>query len=376
MATAPILIENDPYAEIQACIDFWKADTGVDVQPGSSDMRIINMIAARVTDFKSGVQSAGTNMLVRYSTAPVLDELGYLVDCIRLVAQNGKTTLEFTFPATHGSIILPADMRIQTTDGKVVFALAEDLFVAENVVTITALAIAEEAGVIGNNYAIGTVTNILDPQPFLISVTNTDITNSGSDQETDDQLRERIILAPNSFSTSGPVDAYKYFTYTTSPLIIDVAVPNPPAVAGTVVVYPLVAGGIDTPTELLDAVFARLDPEKTRTLCDTVVVLTPTKTSYDLVVKITKKTGAVNQDILNVVTPALTQYLKDIGMKLGRDVLVTNIKKKVCYDESQVYDCALFLADGTTPFTDIVVTETQYAYCDDLTILITGSNAG
>jgi phage-related baseplate assembly protein len=373
---APILVENDPYAEIQACIDFYKADTGVEPQPGSPEMKIINMIASRMTDHRSALQSAGTNMLVRYSKAPVLDELGYLVGVIRLVAQNANATIEFTFPPTHGNILLPADMRIQTTDGKVVFALAEDLFVAEDVETISALCIADTPGIIGNDYAIGDISIILDPQPFLLSAANTDISNSGSDQETDEQLRERIILAPNSFSVAGPVDAYKYFTYATSPLIIDVAVPNPPAVAGTVVVYPLVAGGIDTPTELLDAVQARLDPEKTRTMCDTVVVQTPTKTSYGLTVKITKKTGAVNQDILDIVTPSLTQYLKDIGVKLGRDVLITNIKKKVCYDEAFVYDCALFLSDGTTPFTDIVVSETQYAFCDTLDILIVGSNAG
>ncbi len=372
----PVFIVNDPVAEREACIAFYEAENGVIPQPGSPEMRVINMMVARLTDHKSGINSAALMQLLPYSKAPILDYVVSLVGVTRLVAAEAQTTVEFVLPETHGSIVFPKDMRIQTTDGKFVFELAEDLVVGADVETITAICICDTPGAGGNDYLVGDVSIILDPQPLLISASNITVTNSGSDQETDEQLRERAMLAPSSFSVAGPVDAYKFFAKSANPLIIDVAIPNPPAVPGTVVVYPLVPGGIDTPAEVLTQVYNILSSEKIRPLCDTVSVVSPTKTGYDLVVKITKITGAVNGDILGYVEPKLTDYLQELSLKLGRDVLVSKIKRLVCYDDTQVYDCALFLADGTTPFVDIVVNETTFAYADSITVTIVGENVG
>lgn len=376
MAEAPVFVPNDPIAEKQACIDFYQSDTGRILNEGDPEMRIINMITSRMTDLRSAVNSAGLMILLPYSVAPILDYLVSLVGVTRLPAAYAQATMQFTFPSVHDSIILPADMRVQSNDGKQVFQLNEDVFVAANATTATGTVTAATAGIAGNGYLVGAINNILDPQPFLLTASNTNVSNSGSDIETDEQLRERAMLAPNAFSVAGPVDAYIYFAKSANPLIIDVAVPNPPAVAGTVVVYPLVPGGITTPTEILDEVYAILSPIKMRPLCDTVEVVSPTKIGYDLVVRITKMAGAVNSDILGIVNPALADYTQQLSMKLGRDVLVTRLKKIVCYDDTQVYDCQIFQADGTTPFIDIVVDETEFAFADTITVTITGSNAG
>jgi phage-related baseplate assembly protein len=374
MAEVPVFIENDPIQIISEMKSFYESDTGKVLPLGSPEMRIINMFATRESNLRSSVNSASLQMLVEFSSAPILDSLAALVGVVRLTPAYSLTTIQFVFPITHGPIVLPANIRIQSTDGKAVFQLNEDLVVGLDVETITATATCSIAGAIGNDYDIGDISIILDPQPFLISASNTTVTNSGSDQETDEQLRERIKLAPSSFSVAGPEDAYIFFAKSANPLIIDVAVPNPPDVPGTVKVYPLISGGVVTPTEILTQVYDKLSSEKVRPLCDTVLVIAPTKISFDLVVEITKISSAVSQDIIDYVTPRLEAYLQNVSMKMGRDVVVTQIQKIVSYDDSQVYD--VVLTDGVNPFANIIVSDIEYAYCNSLTINIVGSNVG
>jgi phage-related baseplate assembly protein len=374
MADAPILIANDP---TQIAADM-KADyeslTGKILPAGSPEMLIINMFAARLSTHIASIQSAAQQMLVSFASAPMLDFLGELVGVTRLSPQAAQCTIQFTLTAGHTQTIIPAGMRIQSQDGKVVFETIQDVIVLDSVTTATVTAICQTAGIIGNDYPIGDISNILDPQPFVTAASNTDITVAGSDQETDDQLRARIKLAPSAFSTAGPKDAYIYFAKTASPLIIDVSVTMP--TPGTVNVYPLVGNASSgTPTEILNLVSAILTDEKVRPLTDTVNVISPTKVGFQLVVNITKITGAVDQDIIDKLTPILTSFLQSASVKIGKDVTVTKIKSLCMYDDTQVYDVTL-LDELSSAFTDKIVDDTQYAYCDSLTISITGSNAG
>jgi hypothetical protein len=57
-------------------------------------------------------------------------------------------------------------------------------------------------------------------QLLLISMT----TANGTDDETDEELRERIRLAPSQFSVAGPTGAYKFFAKSAHPSIVDVSV--------------------------------------------------------------------------------------------------------------------------------------------------------
>ncbi|HYG50494.1 MAG TPA: baseplate J/gp47 family protein [Flavobacteriales bacterium] len=374
MAEAPILIPNDPTEIVAEMKAEYETLTGKTLPAGSPEMLLINMFAARLSTHIASIQSAGLQMLVAFATAPMLDYLAELVGVVRLAPQAAQCNILLTLTAGHTQTIIPAGMRIQTADGRVVFEITEDVLVLDGVTTANVSAICQTTGVIGNGYAIGEVSDILDPQPFLVSASNTNITVAGSDQETDEQLRERIKLAPSAFSTAGPKDAYIYFAKTASPLIIDVAVTMP--TPGTVNVYPLVEDAASgTPQEILDLVTAILTDEKVRPLTDTVAVLSPTKVGYQLKVNITKITGAVNQDILDVVTPKVEAFVKAASMKIGRNVTATKIKSLCMYDDTQVYDVTL-LDENNDPFVDKIITDTQFAFCDTLTIAITGSNAG
>lgn len=96
---------------------------------------------------------------------------------------------------------------------------------------------------------------------------NVTLSFGGADIESDDRLRDRIILAPESFSVAGPKGAYIYWAKTAHQNIIDVAVESPEP--GTVNVYPLMKDGVLT-VEVKSLVEEVLNNDKRRPLCDLV----------------------------------------------------------------------------------------------------------
>jgi phage-related baseplate assembly protein len=366
---APVLISNDTteiVAEIKA---EYETRTGKVVAAGSPEMGLFNSIAYREGLVRSAIQSAGLQMLVPFSSAPILDALGQLVGVSRLSPANAQCNILLTLTSDHTDTIIPEGTRIQSQDGIGTFGIDNDVFVAAGTLTANISATSLTPGAAGNGFTAGQINNILDPHPFLVTAANTDTSAAGSDAETDDQLRARIMLAPASFSVAGPKDAYIFFAKSASSLIIDVAITQP--VPGTVNVYPLVSGADVTPTEILDLVSAILNDDKIRPLTDTVNVIAPTKIEYTLTVHLTTITGTVAQDAIDAVTASLALFTQTQAKKMGRDVLGTKIKSlSMAALPDGIYDVAL------VGFTDLIIAETEYAYCTTLNITVTGSNGG
>src|SRR5690606_12253651 len=130
-----------------------------------------------------------------------------------------------------------------------------------------------QAGKQGNGYELGDISIILDPQPYLFSAHNIETTAGGSDDESDDELRERIMLAPQSFSNAGSRGAYEYFARSANPGIVHVSVVSFTPGQGNI--YPLMEGGEIPDQAVLDEVFSACNSEKVRPLTDTVMVGTP-----------------------------------------------------------------------------------------------------
>ena len=226
--------------------------TGKTLQPAQPERLLLNGYAYRELLLRQGVQSAAVQNLVDFSDAPVLDYLGALLGVTRLAAAPAEASLTFTLVSGHGAVTIPVGTRVSSTDGKAVFRTKQDVNVAVGINTASVEADCDAPGVIGNGYAIGQISTILDPQAFLVSATNPAVTAGGADEETDANLRERIKLAPASFSNAGSRGAYTYWAKSANANIIDVAITQP--VPGTVNIYPLMADGAVTPDAVLDSV--------------------------------------------------------------------------------------------------------------------------
>jgi hypothetical protein len=356
MATEPQFIERNVEAIVADMIAYYEQQTGKTLQPAQPERLLINTFAYREGLVRQAIQDAAVQNLVEFSSAPVLEYLGQLVGVSRLGATASSCTLRFSISNGPAAQTMPAGIRVASNDGQVVFQTLESTNIAPNQTTpVDLVAVCLTPGALGNGYIANSIKSILDPLGYVTAATNIDTTAGGADQESDDALRERIKLAPASFSNAGSIGAYKYHARSASSSIIDVAITSP--TPGTVNIYPLVAGGVTTPTPILDAVSAACNEEKVRPLTDTVVVASPTFVTYPIDVEIEIYAGQDSAAITAAVEDALQAFADMRLGQLGKDV--TESQVLAIAHIPGVYRAVLAQAIGTSGI--LTITPTQVA---------------
>ncbi|MCO5285216.1 MAG: baseplate J/gp47 family protein [Chitinophagaceae bacterium] len=360
---APVFLNIDPEAIKSAIKADYEQMTGRILQPGQVEQLLINAFAYREYLLRAQINDAARMNLVEFSRAPFLDYLGQLVGVRRLTASPAVCTIKFIFGMGHGAVTVPAGIRIQSIDGQVVFitdtSVSVDAFTDEVTVSATCAA----SGVSGNNYEVNKISVILDPQPYLQSAQNTDTTNGGADAESDDDLRLRIKLAPESFSNAGSKGAYEYFARSANPAIADVSVTSPSP--GQVNIYPLLEGGEIPNSVVLDEVAAACNSDKIRPLTDSVTVAAPSEVNYAITVSLTLVTGNIDSEIISVVTAQLQEYADSRKNKIGLDVVIENIIKRCMVD-------GVYSVTVSSPAATIVVGANEVAKCTAITVTVGG----
>lgn len=365
--TTPIFFNE----ELQPIIDEGKAilesQLGKVLAPADVEMLLLNGFSyLRQMDYIKGNEAARQNLLA-YARGVMLDYLGELLAVYRLPASSAGCTILFTCVADHPDFVIPAGVRVQSLDQKATYVTIQNITVLEGTTSVSADVVCTDTGTVGNGYAPGQITIILDPQAFVSAASNTDIPVGGADTESDEALRARIQEAPNKFSVAGPDDAYIYFAKSANPAIVDVTVGS--AVPGEVDIFVLLDGGELPGTEVLDQVFAACNAEKVRPLTDTVIVAAPTKVDYVITAALTLLDDAVDSTVLQQVNDALTNFKLEGRNKLGRDVIINKIKALCMVDG--VYDVAV-----SAPASDIVATVDQYTNCTAIDVTVAGYNEG
>ncbi len=367
--STPLAIPEFVHEDAQQIITEMKADIELRLNrtlaPADVEMLLINAFAYREMLIRGNINDTARQNLVDLARGTMLDYLGALVGVTRLPASGALCTLIYTLVAGHTGVTIPVGNRVQSIDGKVIFETTEEVIVppGENVKNVSAA--ATPAGKIGNDYAIGDISIILDPLAFVTSVSNEAITEGGADDETDDEFRERIKLAPASFSVAGPTGAYKFFAKSANPSIVDVAVTS--LTPGEVNIYPLLEDGGIPGSDILDAVAAICDDEKVRPLTDTVNVLAPSAEDFTIVAQLIKLPDADTNDIETAVNDNLDAYVADRINRLGIDVVRSQIIA-LCMVPG-VYDVTL-----VEPAADIVATEEVFTNCTSVTATVTGTH--
>lgn len=365
MADLLKFIHEDP----QQVVDEMKAELedmlNRQIAPADLEMLIINAFAYRETLLRASINDVGRLNLVSFSRGAALEYLGGLVGVTRLPASSALVTIQFSIIEGHTGITIPEGVRVQSTDGKAIFETMGAVVVGPGVYVAEVSAACTTSGTIGNGYAANTISIILDPKPYLVSAKNIDVSAGGADQQTDDKLRERIQLAPASFSVAGPNDAYKYFAKSTSSSIVDVAITSP--VPGQVNIYPLLSGGTLPSQAILDQVYSICNADKVRPLTDTVIVGSPAVIDYSINIELTILTDAVNLGVDAVALSALQAWVDARKERLGVDV-VRNRLMTLSMAEG------VYSASVVSPSTDIVANPEVYTRCTGITVSIVGTH--
>lgn len=303
----------------QAVITGYETASGRSLAKGDPVRLFLLSIAALIAQQRSLIDHAGKMNLLHYSEGDFLDQIGSLVGVTRLDPQSAITTFEFTLSSVQGSVYtIPTGTEITT--GNVSFLTTETLEIpiGETVGQVTGeCAIAGESG---NGYLPGQIKILVQPLPFVQSVTNISESTGGADLESDANLKERIRQAPGQFSVAGPDAAYVYWARTANQNIIDVSVHSP--TPGIVEIRPLMKDGELPSLEIIDVVDGILSAKLVRPLTDNVNVMAPTGVSYDIDIEYWINTDDSTQSatIQSKVTAAVDEYRLWQRSKIGRDI--------------------------------------------------------
>lgn len=272
---------------------------------------------------------AGKMALLKYSYGDYLDNIGALKGIQRTPGAAARTNILITLSAKRNHVtIIPQGTRVTAGDGKY-FETTEILEIPAGQLQGEVIAVCKEIGTIGNGYQPGEIKILVDPVPYVDKIENTSVTEGGADLETDENLAERIYLAPSSWSTAGPDDAYKYWVKTFDPAITDVRVDSD--VPGQVDIRFLLQDG-QLPDEAMTEELAKyLQNEDIRPLTDHVVVQAPTKKEYEisLTYYVNESDRTKANAIQAQVQTAMQEYVDWQKEKIGRDINPDQLRKMI-----------------------------------------------
>ncbi len=371
---APLFVNDpdgtDPNLILADMIAAFESSSGRTLQPAQVERLLIDLYAYRESLVRNAIQYAAKQNLLAFAIFPMIDYLGALVGVNRLQAQPASATLQFTLsnPLTI-EYTVSAGTRVGSGDGQVVFASNADLIFAPGVTSASVDATAVVAGVGGNGFLPGQINLLLDPSGLLAAASNTTTTSGGSAPETDDHLRTRIQAAPNQFSSAGPAGAYRFFTLSVDPSIIDVQVVSP--APGTVNVYvltgPISVQPASSPNylaiaspALLTSVQVALDSDTVRPLTDTVVTSAVTEVDYQINATLTLYSDADPSLTMGAASTAIQQFALDLASKIQRDIVPSQIIAALSV--SGVYEVTL----NSPSYTQL--TAGQWPNCTNITL--------
>lgn len=271
-------VEVDAQKISNEMIEAFEAAYGETFYPGDERRIFLEQLLQVIVGVKTSINDSARQNLLRYARGEILDALGGLTE--RIPAQKAKTRLRFTLSGAQADdYLIPEGTRV-TPDGKIYFATSAALTIPAGVLAGDIAAESSEGGANYNGFAPGQIKNLVDLIPYISSVANIDTSSGGADVEDDDHYRERIRLAPESYSVAGPEGAYIYWAKTADVNISDISVTSPSP--GVVKIVVLMADGEIPSQTILDKVEAVTSAKDVRPLTDNVQVAAPTQVIYNI----------------------------------------------------------------------------------------------
>lgn len=230
---------------------------------------------------------------------------------------GAKPYASFTFELFNTLTVpyrIPSGVMLSSTDG-VSATLIEDVVIPSGLTTGT--------GRVELSIYISTTTikteQIITPLPYLLGAVQEGYFVGGTDPENDDELRDRIALAYERFSTAGSEGAYKFFAISADERIDDVGVYSTSDAVVHVSLHSL--GGVDQ--MMIDRVNSALNADEIRPLTDHVLVAAAIAVNYTI-------SGTVTIDPLFDTATVLAKVSENLNamtqsVKIGESVSISKI---------------------------------------------------
>ena len=318
-----------------AIISTYESLTDRTLAKGDPIRLFLETIVLIIVQQRSYIDYAAKQNLLAYAQGDYLDHIGALFGVTRLAASNALTTLRFILSEPQTSaIVIPEGTRASPGGGTILFATTETVEIPAGETEITVTAECTHSGTQGNGYVAGQIKMLVDPFPFEMGIENITESHGGSDIESDENFRERIQIAPESFSVAGSAGAYKYFARTAHQDIIDVGMPDmyeEDFEPGHVDLYILMKDGTLPSDEVLGKVLEICNADDVRPLTDYVTASAPEIVNFDLNVKyfIDRANATQSTQIQAAVENAIQTWVTWQRSKLGRDLNPSELNHRI-----------------------------------------------
>lgn len=202
--------------------------------------------------------------------------------------------------------------------------------------------------------------------------------------ESDQDLKERYLLAMDGLSVAGPVSSYQFYAESADGRVGDVSVVSPQVDLDNLVLNNLTKDQLielignlfyldiyilqnDSETgvatqELIDIVQVALDDEKVRPCCDKAVVKSVSVVSYNIVATIYAEQTAQAAAVLDMAQENLQNYVAE-QKRIGRSIRLSAIYAALHVEGIEHVDI-------TSPAADILMDATQAGHCTDIAITV------
>lgn len=270
----------------------------------------------------------GKANFLRYAQGAALDNLASFKKIVREPAKKAEATVRFAMTSTRTSATaIPAGARVSTEDN-IYFEVASYSEIPVGSLYADVKVQAIDAGENGNGIAAGLINKIVDPLPYIESVTSTTASAGGTDIESDADLTYRVYMAPAGYSVAGPKDAYEYFAKSFRADVADVEVYSPAPCKVTVRF--LLDGGVIPDQKTRNEMLAYLSDETRRPLADEVTVEVPEEVGYNITLTywIAESKSGAAVSIQSAVNAAIAEY--QIWQRaMGRDINPTELTARI-----------------------------------------------
>lgn len=362
----PDFIDRDPETIRSEIITRVEELLGESLPPLSTERILCEQLAYRETLVRIAVQEACKQNLWAYARYPMIDYLAQLLNEERQPEQHATTELLFTLPAAREVVsVIPQDSVVRSKDGKAAFVTDADVTIPIGETTGTTNATCNVAGIAGNGYLPGQMTELATYPGFDVTVTNTTTTGGGAPDETTEEMRDRVPGVLATVSGAGPGDAYEALARAASSEVADALATSPED--GVVRVTVLADTG-EPGSELLALVEAKLSADTAIPLTDTVEVVGATAVEVDLelsVILYHPQLPRTTDIVLDEVEAAATAWVAARGSKLGSALPDSGLIHAVRTAVAEVWDVVI---DSELP----EVAETEFATLDELTVNFAG----
>lgn len=315
-------VDTDTETLIAALISAYEQVTKTSVHPASPEKLFIQWVADVIVQERVINNYTANQNIPSRAEGENLDALGELfLRQARPEAQAAVCTERFYISEPQpSSVLIPAGTRVTDVGNTLIWETTTDVYIPIGSTFADAAIACQTAGVIGNGYAIGQISKLIDVYDYYDHCENITQSDDGADRASDQHFYELMRASQDAYSNAGAKGGYIYFAKQVSTEIADVVANSPGP--GRVALYVLMKGGNIAGEEMKNAVLAACSPDEVRPLTDHVEVADPEVVPYDLDVTyyIASGAGLRSAEIEQAVQAAVHEFLVWQSAKLGRDI--------------------------------------------------------